>query len=119
MITRSFHVGDRLTSLLADLYEPDQSPVVLGAADTVAFRMVLISDGSVKVNNSAATVVDVGSATAGAPAQVRYDWAGADVDTAGEYAGWFIRTAAGSTGHFPVQSYGDPQFKIIFYADGA
>lgn len=115
MITRSFHVGDRLVSLLADLYEPDNSPVVLGVAETVVFRMVRISDASVKVNNSAATVVTVGSTSI--PAQVRYDWAAADVDTAGEYAGWFIRTSAGQTEHFPIQDHGDPQFKIVFKAD--
>jgi hypothetical protein len=117
MITRSFHVGDRLVSLLADLYEPDLSPIVLGAAETVVFRMVLVSDGTVKVNNSAATVVSLGSATTLTPAQVRYDWAAADVDTAGEYAGWFIRTSAGSTEHFPVQDHSDPQLRIVFYAD--
>jgi hypothetical protein len=117
MITRSFHVGDRLVSLLADLYELDGTPIVLGAAETVVFRMVLTSDGTAKVDNSAATVVSVGSATTLTPAQVRYDWAAADVDTAGEYSAWFIRTSAGQTEHFPVQDYTDPQFKIIFYAD--
>lgn len=117
MITRSFHVGDRLVSLLADLYDPSGSPVVLGAAETVAFRMIDTTSAAVKVNNSAATVVSRGSATTGAPAQVRYDWAAADVDTAGEYAAWFIRTSAGSTEHFPIQDHSDPEFKIIFKAD--
>ena len=117
MIVREFHVGDRLISLLADLYEPDNTPIVLGVAETVAFRMVLISDASVKVNNSAATIVSRGSAVTLTPAQVRYDWAGADVDTAGEYCGWFIRTSAGSTEHFPIQDHADPEFKIIFRAD--
>jgi hypothetical protein len=118
MITRSFHVGDRLVSLLADLYEADgRTPIVLGAAETVAFRMVLISDGTVKVNNSAAAVVSRGDALTLTPAQVRYDWAAADVDTAGEYAAWFIRTSAGQTEHFPIQDHADPQFTIIFYAD--
>jgi hypothetical protein len=117
MYTRSFHVGDRLISVLADLYNPDGSPVVLGVAETVTFRMVLISDGSVKVNNAAATVVTAGSLATRTPAQVRYDWAVGDVDTAGEYSAWFIRTSAGSTEHFPIQDHSDPQFKIIFEAD--
>ena len=117
MITREFSVGDRLTSLYADLYRPDGAPVVLEAADTVTFRMILVSDGTVKVNNQAATVVTVGSATTKTPAQVRYDWAAADVDTAGTYAAWFIRTSGGVTEHYPSHDHSDPDFQIIFRAD--
>jgi len=118
MEIRAFHVGDTLRSLLADLYERDgKTPIVLGAAETVAFRMVKISDASVKVDNQVAVIVTRGSASTLTPAQVRYDWAAGDVDTSGEYAGWFIRTSAGATEHFPIQDHSDPEFKIIFYAD--
>ena len=118
MVVREYTVGDRLISLTANLYKPSGDPLVLAATDTVAFRMILISDGSVKVANQAATVVSVGSAATKTPAQVRYDWAAADVDTAGEYAGWFIRTSlAGTTEHFPSHDHADAEFKIVFHAD--
>lgn len=115
-ITREFHVGDTLTSLLANLYYPSGKPYVLGAADTVAFRMVS-SAGVVKVDNSAAAVVSTGSPTTNTPAQVRYDWGAADVDTAGIYAAWFIVTSGGETQHFPIQTYSSPEFEITFKAD--
>jgi hypothetical protein len=114
-ITREFTVGDRLTSLSAKLYRPSGEPVVLGAGETVAFRMISAA-GTIKVNDQAATIVTRGTALTGAPAEVRYDWAAADVDTAGEYVGWFIRTDGGLTEHFPPQNPDDPEFTIIFYA---
>jgi hypothetical protein len=89
--------------------------VVLGAAETVAFRMVSVA-GAVKVDDAAAVVVSRGSSTTNAPAEVRYDWAAADVDTAGEYCGYFIRTSAGQTEHFPTQDVSEPEFKIVFKA---
>lgn len=118
MITRTFTVGDRLVSLLANLYEPSGDIIVLGAAETVACRLVNISTGAVKVNNAACTIVSRGSAATNTPAQVRYDWAAADVDTAAEYAAWFIRTSAGQTEHFPSsQNHDDPEFKVVFVTD--
>ena len=119
MITREFVVGDRDTSLLADLYRPGGSPVVMGVAETAAFRMVLTSTGAVKVNNEACTIVSRGSTATNTPAQVRYDWAAADVDTAGEYTGYVVKTSGGVTGHFPIQDYDDPRFQIVFRSAGA
>ena len=117
MITREFTVGDRAVSLRADLYRPDGSIVVLGITETVTFRMVSLA-GVVEIANKAATIVSRGSAATNTPAQVRYDWAAADVDTAGTYAGWFIRTDASAlTEHFPHQDHADPEFEIIFRAD--
>ena len=116
MLTREFTVGDRIVSLSAKLCRPDGSPVVLDLADTVAFRMVSTA-GVVKIDDQAAAIVSRGSSTTQAPAEVRYDWAAADVDTSGEYVGWFIRTAAGVTEHFPNQDPDDPEFKIIFRAE--
>jgi hypothetical protein len=114
-ITREFTVGDTLTSLYAKLYRPNGDPVVLGAAETVAFRMISTA-GAVKINDQAATIVSRGSSTTNAPAEVRYDWLAADVDTAGEYVAWFIRTSAGNTEHFPPQDPDDPEFTITFWA---
>lgn len=116
-ITREFTVGDRLVSLYANLFEPSGTPIVLGAAETVAFRMIDSTSAAVKVDNQAATIVTRGVAATNTPAQVRYDWGAGDVDTAGTYAAWFIRTSAGSTEHFPCQDHSDPQFIIIFRAD--
>jgi hypothetical protein len=116
MITREFTLGDRLTSLLAKLYSPGGSPVVLGVAETVAFRMILTSSGAVKVADAACTIVSRGSTATNTPAQVRYDWAAADVNTAGEYTAWFIRTSAGETEHFPPQDPDSPEFQVIIRA---
>jgi len=116
MQEREFTVGDRLNSLSAYLYRPNGDPVVLGALDTVTFRMTTLA-GVVKINNQAAVVVSLGSVATNSPAQVRYDWASADVDTAGTYAAWFIRTASGQTEHFPNQDYDAPEFQIVFRAD--
>ena len=115
MEQREFTVGDRLISLSAKLYRPSGSPVVLGVAETIAFRMVSAA-GAVKVDDQAAVVVSVGAAATNTPAEVRYDWAAADVDTAGTYVGWFIRTSGGQTEHFPSQDPDDPEFQIIFRA---
>lgn len=50
---------------------------------TVTFRMIEISTGTVKVDDSAATIT---SATLG---KVQYDPSAADMDTAGTYAMYF------------------------------
>ena len=113
--TRYFTVGDRLISLLADLYDARGLPITLGVAETVVFRMISVSTGVVKVDNQAATIVTRGDGVI--PAQVQYDWVAADVDTAGSYAGWFIRQSGGQTEHFPTQDHGQPQFRIVFRAD--
>jgi hypothetical protein len=115
MITRSFTIGDRLVSLLANLYRPGGSPVVLGPAETVVFRM-LSAAGIVKVADQAAVIITRGSAATNTPAQVRYDWAAADVDTAGVYTAWFIRVSGGETEHFPPQDPDSPEFEIVIEA---
>ncbi len=117
VVTREFTVGDQLVSLLADLYDAAGEPIVLDPTETIWFRMVLVSTGAVKVNNSAATIVSRGDAVAETPAQVRYDWGAGDVDVAGVYAAWFVRSFGGETEHFPNQDHSHPQLKIIFRAD--
>ena len=120
MTSRPFIVGDRLISLLSDLYAPgadgNDVPIVLGPAETVVFRMVA-TNGTVKVNNQAATIISRGDAIPGTPARVQYDWASADVDTAGTYEAWFIRQSAGQTEHFPTPNNPAQKLKIIFTAD--
>ena len=100
---RKFTKGDVQVSVFAELFKADGTPLDLTAiaGATVKFRMVSNADGSVKVNNQVAAAVSNGGATT--PAQVRYDWATADVDTVGEYWAWFIVTDSGNkTQHFPT-----------------
>jgi hypothetical protein len=110
---REFSVGDVLVSVYARLERPDGSPVILGVTETVAFRMVNTATNAVKVADKPAIIVNRGSANL--PACIRYDWDAADIDTAGSYAGWFIRQLAGGTEHFPPQKTDDAnvEFEII------
>lgn len=86
--------GDTLRGPCATLKDSSDAAVDL-TDSTVAFRMVLIADSSVKINSSAA---NIDSAAAG---QVSYDFVAADVNAAGEYAAWWIRTEGGKTERFP------------------
>lgn len=91
-----FTIGDRLRSPQAQLLNPDSTPVDL-TDNTIAFRLVRQKDGFVKVNDSAATIV-------GTPALgiVQYNWQSSDIDEAGNYFAWFIRTYNFTTEHFPA-----------------
>jgi hypothetical protein len=55
---------------------------------TIVFRMVALSDGSVKVNNAAATIDDAEDG------EVSYTPTASDVDTAGDYAMYFLDTTS-------------------------
>lgn len=67
----------------------DASGPINLTGSTVAFRMVNASDGTVVVNDAAATVVSAVDGT------VKYDWGVGDTDTAGEYLGeWTITDGA-------------------------
>lgn len=89
--------GDTLVSITANLLKGDGAPVDLTTltTPTAKFRMLLDGSSTAKVNDAAAVIVTA------KPAQVRYDWAGADVDTVGVYWGWFIITASSKTAHYP------------------
>lgn len=88
--TRSPSITDTLTI--------DGVPFDL-TGSAVAFKMRAVGSATLKVNAAAAIVTP----TAGA---VRYDWQAADLDTAGDYLGWWSVTLPGGN----VQDH--PEFAI-------
>lgn len=88
--------NDTLRGVAATLLDASDNTAVDLTSSTVAFRMVQISDSSVVVVNSEAANID--DAAAG---EVSFDWDAADVDAAGRFAAWFIRTEAGKTERYP------------------
>lgn len=71
--------------IAAQLLDMDGAAINL-TGRTVVFRMVLIADGTVKINNAAATL---DTASTG---KVSYTPSASDVNTAGRYACYFLDT---------------------------
>ena len=90
-----FTKGDTLISLSARLLDGTRTPIDL-STDTVVFRMVPAIGGTPKIDGATAVIEDA------AAGLVRYDWSSADVDTAGQFYGWFIRTRGDLVEHFPI-----------------
>ena len=88
--------GDRLRSFAATLRDAETKAAINLTGDSVTFRMVELSDYSVVVINNVAATLDVA-----ASGQVSYPPAANDVDAAGTFAAWWIRTSGGKTEHFP------------------
>lgn len=88
--------GDTLRGPAATLMDSGTNLAVDLTASTVAWRMVQLDDASVVVVDSEAANIDTA-----ADGEVSFDWSGADVDAAGEFAAWWIRTEAGKTERFP------------------
>lgn len=91
-----FTVGDRRAAIAATLKDPNGTVIDL-TGHTVVFRLVHATTYAVKINDAAAIIDNAAAGT------VHYDWASADVDTAGDYLAWFIisRTSDGKKEHFP------------------
>lgn len=87
-------VGDRLPPLDVTLEDADGNAAALTGA-TVRFLMRLRKGGELKVD-AAATIVSVPLG------QVRYEFLGADVDTAGLYVAEFETTIAGLKQSYPI-----------------
>ena len=92
---RIFTKGDTLVQLYAHLRKADGSTPALSG--TVAFFMKGKTASALKVNGGACLIVNAAART------VRYPWADADVNTAGDYYGWFVNTDGGKGEHFPGQ----------------
>jgi len=62
---------------------------------TITFTMINMADGTTKVSAASATIDEA------ATGKASYDFASADVDTAGKYSASFIVTKSTETSHFP------------------
>ena len=87
-MTIIFKQNDRLPSLSVTAITSDGNPYDLTGA-TVVFTMRNVDTSVVKVNRSAAVLVD------GPNGKVRYDWGSADLDTVGSYDAEFEATLSG------------------------
>lgn len=87
-------VGKRQPPLFATI-QTDTTDDPLPAGATVTFSMRASGSTTLKVNAAAATVVSEPLNT------VRYDWAALDVDTAGDYIGWWTVTISEQTQDTP------------------
>lgn len=97
-----WYTNDRNPSI-TETITVDGSPFDL-TSSTVKFKMRAVGASTTTVNASA-TVVSAGAGT------VRYDWAAADVDTAGEYLVWWEVTTSGK-----VQAVGEAIIEIRDHA---
>ncbi len=95
MFTHNQTVGDRLEPLRKQLLDRGGVPVNLSGA-TITFRMISRADGSVKIANAAAIIENA------AEGRVRYEWAANDVNTAGDYWAWFIRSNGSTVERYPT-----------------
>ena len=73
-------VGARLPVLTANVSDSSGPVDYSDPGNTVTFTAYNLQTGQVKVNGSSAT---------GASGYLSYEWAAADVDTAGDYSGYF------------------------------
>jgi hypothetical protein len=102
--------GDRLPSIRATLAAGGEV-VNLAGATVVKFILAPKGGGPVKVKANAVVVN-------AAQGLVRYDWAAADTDTAGQFQGeWEVTWADGKPQTFPTASY--HSIDILADLDGA
>lgn len=90
--------------IAAQLLDNDGEPVSGGiSGHTIVFRMVNMATGVAKVDNQAATIDDAETC------EVHYSPAAGDVDTAGNFAAYFLDLTANPNTRFP---YDGARFKI-------
>ena len=80
-------VGDLAPDISITVNDQDGNFVILTGA-TITFSMWLRKTGAMKISAVAASLVD------GAAGTCKYEWAGTDTDTAGEYEAEFRVTPA-------------------------
>jgi hypothetical protein len=85
---------DNLLPILTDTITTDGAAVNL-TGSTVTFSMRRSDSAALKVSAQAAAVVTAASGT------VSYTWAAGDVDTVGDYLGWWTVTTSGKTQDTP------------------
>lgn len=90
--------NDTYSSVTEQLLDENLSPVNLSGC-VVKFNMRLKTAAVAKVSSSA-TIVNAATGT------VRYQWQGADTDTAGEYrAEWQVTFSSGRVQTYPNDTY--------------
>ena len=100
--TQTRQLGDRLTALAVTIKQPNSAgvdTVVDRTGKTVEFRMVDQSGTDVVAQTATGVTVDVGTV-----GTCQYDFAAADVDTAGRYYAYFVVTSGGLEDTFAVES---------------
>jgi hypothetical protein len=99
-----FTVGDRLVPLRFQLLDADGKAIDLTGA-VVTLKMVRDLDGTVKIPGGLCTVEEPLTAGRG-----YYVWAGPDVDTAGLFWVYIVRTKEGVSATLPVGR----EFSVLF-----
>ena len=85
---KSFTAGFTLPPLSYQLTREGNRPGGLDGSETIEFFMRPAQSVVLKINGAVADIADVASDT------VRYDWQTADVDTEGDFRGWFRVTSS-------------------------
>ncbi len=113
MAEQKRQLGDRLTALAVTIKQPNSAgvdTVVDLTGKTVEFRLVDHAGVDVVAQTATGVTVDVGTA-----GTCQYDFAVADVDTAGRYYAYFVVSSGGLEDTFPVE----PRDLVICLGDVA
>jgi len=72
----------------------------ISSATSKVFTMVSVKDGTIKVSQKAAAFI-----TDGTDGGIQYSWAADDVDTVGDYYGWFEITLNSKIEKYPTDGW--------------
>lgn len=102
-----FNVGDVLTPIRLQMNQRDGTAKDLSTY-TVEFYLYAVSDGSTKVDAGSCTLTNGGS-----DGRAHYAWDSADIDTAGEYYGYWKLTKDGLSALYPRDGN---RLKVVFHS---